>query len=107
MSAKVPSQDTQGTNDGQLKVVIVTGDFPPPLGGIADYTASLAEELAVLGVHVTVLSTKVKDQKSRSLRRGVEIKRVMSEWRLSELRRILRTIDEMGPGTTVNLMYGG
>jgi glycosyltransferase involved in cell wall biosynthesis len=76
------------------------------MGGVSDYSALLAQELAVLGLHVTVLTTKVKDQEKRSLRQGVEVRRVISEWRLSEIRSILRIIDEMGPDTIVNLMYG-
>ncbi len=106
MSAQAFSEVPHRTYDGQMKVLIVVGEFPPQLGGIPDYAALLARELTVLGLHVTVLTTKVRDQEDRSVRQGVEIRRVMSEWGLSEIRSILKIIDEMGPGTVVNLMYG-
>jgi glycosyltransferase involved in cell wall biosynthesis len=89
-----------------MKVVLVVGDFPPVVGGLSDYTALLAQDLARLGIHVTVLTTKIEDQADRSVVLGVEIRRVMSRWRLSEIGSILRIIDELGPATIVSLMYG-
>ena len=90
-----------------MKVLIVVGEFPPLFGGISDYTGLLARELTNIGLHVTVVTSKAKDQDDRSLRQGVDIRRVLSEWRLSEVRTILRTIDEMGHDTVVHLQYGG
>jgi glycosyltransferase involved in cell wall biosynthesis len=36
-------------------IFLLTGEFPPRVGGIADYTARLAENLRDLGLNVTVL----------------------------------------------------
>ena len=40
-----------------LSVLIVTGEYPPAVGGVGDYTQHLAESLAGLGHQVTVLSS--------------------------------------------------
>jgi glycosyltransferase involved in cell wall biosynthesis len=88
-----------------MKVLLIVGEFPPQFGGFADGAALLAREIAALGPHVTVLTTRVKDQENRSFREGVEIRRVMCDWRLSEIRSILGIIDEMGRGTIVHLWY--
>jgi glycosyltransferase involved in cell wall biosynthesis len=100
-------KDMRAADNSQLRVVLVVGDYPPPCGGIADYTDLLGQELVQLGMNVTVLTTKAEGQESRSLRQGVDIRRVMAEWHLSEIRSVLRVIDEMGPDTILNLMYGG
>lgn len=39
-----------------MKIVLATGIFPPDIGGPATYVATLAEELAVLGHQVTVVT---------------------------------------------------
>jgi glycosyltransferase involved in cell wall biosynthesis len=100
-------KDTRASGNSQLKIVLVVGDYPPPCGGIADYTDLLGQELVRLAMDVTVLTTEAEGQERRSLRQGVDIRRVMTKWRLSEIRSILRVIDDMGPETILNLMYGG
>lgn len=40
-----------------MKVLFVTGEYPPLQGGVGDYTAALAYHLARLGVEVTVLTS--------------------------------------------------
>lgn len=89
-----------------MKVLMVVGEFPPQWGGLADGTAHLVRELACLGVEVTVLTTKMNSQKDRTRCEGVEIRRVMSAWKLSEIGSVLEAVDEIGPGTIVHLMYG-
>lgn len=40
-----------------MRVLIVTGEFPPRQGGIADYTANLADHLAGCGIEIIVLTS--------------------------------------------------
>ncbi|GIK42785.1 MAG: glycosyl transferase family 1 [Chloroflexota bacterium] len=41
-----------------MKVVFLTGEYPPMQGGIADHTAYLAQHLAPLGIHSSILITR-------------------------------------------------
>lgn len=107
MKAEASSKYTQNTHSARSQVLFIVGDFPPTFGGLPDYAALFVEGLASLGRCVTVLTTKVKGQKDRTLRQGVDIRRLISDWRLPEISSILAVIDEMGPDTIVNLMHGG
>lgn len=108
MRADVSSpEDDQKFRGRRSKVLFIAGDFPPTFGGLPDYAALFTQGLATHGLNVTVMTTKLKGQEDRSFRQGVQICRAISDWRLSEISSILRIIDEMGPGTIVNLMYGG
>jgi len=40
-----------------MKIVLISGEYPPRIGGVADYTCHLAQALARLGHHVSVLTT--------------------------------------------------
>jgi len=91
----------------QMKVVMVVGEFPPLIGGISDYTAFLAKELVKLGMRVVVVTTKVNGCGRESFEEGLDVRRIISKWRMREVGFILDIIDKMGPGTIVNLQYGG
>ena len=42
-----------------MKVLMVTGEFPPMQGGVGDYTARLCQALAALGVDVEVATSRL------------------------------------------------
>jgi len=42
---------------GRLRICLVTGEYPPDEGGVADYTRCLAEALVDMGVHVDVVTS--------------------------------------------------
>lgn len=44
--------------DGRLRVCLVTGEYPPDEGGVADYTRCLAQALVELGVGVDVVTSR-------------------------------------------------
>jgi len=44
-----------------MKLLIITGDFPPKLSGVGDYTDRLALSLKALGVDVSVLTSETSD----------------------------------------------
>ena len=48
---------------------IVTGEYPPDSGGVADYTAAVARALADSGAEVHVWSTGDETERSRLARR--------------------------------------
>jgi glycosyltransferase involved in cell wall biosynthesis len=53
-----------------LRVLFITGEYPPMQGGVGDYTQSLGSAIAAFGVDVHVL-TNVKAGRSPSAPRGV------------------------------------
>lgn len=60
-------------------VCIVTGEYPPAIGGVSDYTALLAHHLANLGSRVTVVTTARDGRASDPCRASVggrEIERI-------------------------------
>ena len=42
----------------QLKVLFVTGEYPPMLGGVGRYTAELARALQAQGVRIEILTDR-------------------------------------------------
>ena len=40
-----------------MRVMLVTGEYPPDEGGVADYTRCLAEALVAEGVEVVVVTS--------------------------------------------------
>ncbi len=44
-----------------MRIALVTGEYPPMRGGVADYTAIIGDNLAKLGVDVTVLTSRRAD----------------------------------------------
>jgi glycosyltransferase involved in cell wall biosynthesis len=79
-----------------MRVLIVTGSFPPMRCGVGDYCQNLAEALAANpDVHVGVLtSTSGVAQGSRG---NIEIFPVMEKWGLGEALRFIRIIRRWSP----------
>lgn len=68
------------------RVLLVTGEYPPMVGGIADYTQRLAHYLADAGVEVGVLtSIQAEAVRADNLRVYAEVER----WNLPRLQTIL------------------
>jgi glycosyltransferase involved in cell wall biosynthesis len=89
------------------RVVLVCGEYPPVLGGISDYTRLLAEALARAGAAVSVVTTRVAGMEAERVEAGVRVHREMPSWRMRDLPRLLRRLQEAGSGTAVHLQYPG
>jgi glycosyltransferase involved in cell wall biosynthesis len=66
-------------------IYLLTGEFPPRLGGISDYTARLAESLVGMGLQVTVLVGRDHPLEPSVVPEGVGLVRLrstVSEWKL-------------------------
>lgn len=74
-----------------MRVLLITGSFPPMRCGVGDYSQKLADALMVGGrLQVAVLTS---DQvEGRNARSGIEIFPVMKKWRLTETHRVIRVI---------------
>lgn len=71
-----------------MRLIFVTGEYPPLVGGIADYTKTLAEQLAASGVEVAVLTSVGARQPLGS---GVRVFPTIANWGLGVL-PLLRTL---------------
>lgn len=87
-----------------MKVLLITGSFPPEPCGVGDYTEKLASALSAKeGVRVGVLTTSLNE---RSLTRGgsYELMDVIQCWSFTELPRIIRAIKTWKPDL-VHIQY--
>jgi polysaccharide biosynthesis protein PslF len=73
---------------------MISGDFPPAVTGVGDYTRLLADALAQVGVAVEVFTGAAG---------GVAA--CPSDWGFGALGRILRAVDRLGPGCLVHIQY--
>ena len=92
-------------NPESLKVILVAGDYPPLISGVGDYTDCLSKALAKRRVKVAVVTTKISGAPDREISSGVEIRRIVHGWAMSDVRRILTLIDEMGARTIIHVQY--
>lgn len=87
----------------QLKVMLITGSYPPMKCGVGAYTKRLAEALAELqGVKVFVL-TDTRAQK-HSKNPNVEVIPVIKNWRIGEIFRVLSILKKYNPDI-VHIQY--
>lgn len=64
-----------------MRVLMVTGEFPPMQGGVGDYTAHLCRALASLGVEVKVATSRLPGTSSSSAEGGpYAVHRTVDTW---------------------------
>lgn len=86
-----------------MRVLLVTGSFPPMRCGVGDYSYSLAKALAVAPeIHVGVL-TSVSGGKMGKID-GIEIFPVIKKWGLIEALKIIKIIRHWSPDI-VHIQY--
>jgi len=86
---------------------MVTGEYPPSMGGVADYTSLLARQLEQLGTAVTVLAPPLAVENRNaepSPREGVPVVRVQGSWGLSSWRQVARAA-QISESSIVHLQY--
>jgi polysaccharide biosynthesis protein PslF len=95
------STDSQAERVRPLSVCLVTGEYPPAIGGIADYTASLAQALCTAGVRVTVCTSRVPGRQVAPA--DVPVVEVPS-WHVRSLRAVAAEVANVRPDI-VHLQY--
>jgi len=99
----------------QIHVCLVTGEYPPAVGGIADYTALLAEHLREEEMRVSVVTGDYGgDDGGRRARRGTSPRptgtteppdvQTVNGWGFRSIREIVRRIGDIEPDV-VHLQY--
>jgi len=84
-----------------MRVLFLTGEFPPMQGGVGDCTHEIACELVALGAEVRVLTSTQAVSGQRSAvsgqRSAVEVLPIIKTWDWSSYRVIARVIEEFAP----------
>lgn len=84
-----------------MRILFITGEFPPMHGGVGDCTHELAKALVALGIDVQVLtSTKANDVRSLSF----VVRPMIGDWGWSSLRVIAHVCRESAPDI-VHIQY--
>jgi len=83
-----------------MKVLFLSGEFPPEVGGVGDYTAFLAGALQEQGVEVVVLTSR----RVRVAKQPFAVHSRMPHWGWSAWLTALRVAREEGPDV-VHLQY--
>ena len=96
-----------------MRVLFITGEFPPMQGGVGDYTHEIAKGLAAIGAQVRVLTSQsaANDSALQSLRdapqspnSNFQLLPKISKWNWSSLRVISNYVREFAPDI-VNIQY--
>lgn len=58
-----------------MRLLLVSSDFPPEIGGIANHVDNLSENLALIGHQVEVLVMKAISEKNSQLHNSVEVRK--------------------------------
>lgn len=95
--------DSPSKESCSLKVMLVSGSYPPMKCGVGDYTARLAVALQALpGVCVEVLTSGVNQ--AAEIVDGVAVRRCLEDWSLLRWNSIVRVLRESKPDC-VHIQY--
>lgn len=84
-----------------MRVLFITGEFPPMQGGVGDCTNEIAKGLDALGVDVRILTSMRAGGSHRS---SVNVLPIIRQWNWSSLRTIARVCREYQPDV-VHIQY--
>jgi len=81
-----------------VRVLFVTGSYPPMLCGVGDYTAILAVEIAKHSyMSVAVLTSVINGHETTEDASGIQLLPMVQGWRLSELPKVIGIIRRWRP----------
>ena len=92
-----------------VKVALLTGEYPPMRGGVADFTAHIARTLLTIGAQPAVITSARANLESPSLgsssdRDEVAVFPEIRRWRLATLPMLATTIEATG-AEVLNIQY--
>jgi glycosyltransferase involved in cell wall biosynthesis len=94
-----------GHRPGRVRLIMVSGDFPPRLSGVGDYSYHVAETASMMGTDVTVVTTGPKPAPDLPQTAHVDVRNIMSCWQFCEANKILRVLRESSEKTVLNIQY--
>lgn len=87
-----------------MRVLFITGEFPPMQGGVGDCTHEIAKELVSRGVDIQVLTSTKARAESGILNSKFKIQTSIRKWDWSSLRVIARACRDFAP-EVVHIQY--
>src|SRR4051812_28974391 len=85
---------------------VVTGEYPPDSGGVADYTEAVASALAEIGAEIHVWSTGDDSNAGAFVSPGgIRVHRVAGRFGLAGLARLDRRLDQFPDPRTILIQY--
>ncbi|HEU5329872.1 MAG TPA: glycosyltransferase, partial [Thermomicrobiales bacterium] len=88
----------------QTAILLVTGEFPPAIGGVGDYTATLAARLHAQGAAVGVLTGPAPAGAANPPPANLLVMRGAGEWRLGDWQALTTAIAGQQP-SIVHIQY--
>ena len=79
-----------------MRVLYLTGEFPPKQGGVGDCTNEIAKALVACGVETHVLTAADHPPPTSHRESGVFVHRLVDKWDWSSLPMIRRVIRDSG-----------
>ncbi|MDE3089242.1 MAG: glycosyltransferase family 4 protein [Chloroflexota bacterium] len=88
-----------------MRILFITGEFPPMQGGVGDCTNEIAKGLAALGAQVSVVTSKAASSKKQAGSNDrLSISPIITQWGWGSLRVIERAAREFAPDI-VHIQY--
>lgn len=91
-----------------MRVLLITGEFPPMQGGVGDCTNAIARGLVALGVDVRVLTSQASSSQQPAggdaIRHSPSVMRSIAKWDWSSLRTITNVVRAFAPDI-VHIQY--
>jgi glycosyltransferase involved in cell wall biosynthesis len=88
-----------------MRMVFISGEYPPNVGGVADYTSHLAHAFADLGHEASVLTSAAGRAAAGQARCGdVRVHPVAGRWRVADAASTVRAVRALRPDA-INFQY--
>ncbi|ESP63122.1 putative glycosyl transferase [Smithella sp. ME-1] len=89
----------------KIRLIMVSGDFPPRISGVGDYAWHIARTASVMGAAVTVITTKNQYAQESFPNDNLDIRPIMDMWQFNEAKKLFRILDESDDRSIVNIQY--
>lgn len=85
---------------------MISGDFPPQLSGVGDYSWHISRTLRSLNILVTVITTRKYLSAPTDMNYyGLDVRPIINSWKWAEVSKIFKIIKEYPNRTVVNIQY--
>lgn len=88
-----------------MKILMVSGEFPPMKKGVGDYAFHVAQFLAKQELAVQVVTTENESSSDNFFDSTLDIHRIISTWTITEVFKIIKLINKSDEKTIVNIQY--
>lgn len=88
-----------------MRVIMVSGDFPPQISGVGDYAWHISKTVTEMGVEVSVVTTKNSEAEKSSRENGIDVHRIIGKWKFTEVKKIFRVLRGSHKKSVVNIQY--